>query len=285
MSATEIVEGSIAEAIRTGQLPGRVWLYSNYHCNLACSYCLTESSTRSVRRELTPEIMIDVADQALALGFTALGVTGGEPFLLPWLPQTVLEMATRLPVVVLTNATLFSAERIERAAVLAHPDIAVQISLDSHRADVNDMARGPENFAKVVEVVPKLVERGVRVRIATTTGGPLDDPALDPLRTLVRSLGVAEDDHLIRPIVRRGRADELAVGVDAVARDIPSELTITADGAFWGSFGPTVRNGRLDTDLLLTRTILPLSIPAEALLAAVTGLPPGNDATLGIRCA
>lgn len=283
MSATEIVEGSIAEAIRTGRLPGRVWLYSNYHCNLACSYCLTESSPRSVRRELTPEIMIDVADQARALGFTALGVTGGEPFLLPWLPQTVLEMAERLPVVVLTNATLFSAERIERAAVLAHPDIAVQISLDSHRADINDMARGPENFAKVVEAVPKLVERGVRVRIATTTGGPLDDPALDPLRALVRSLGVADDDHLIRPIVRRGRADELALGVSAVARDIPSELTITADGAFWGSFGPTVRSGRLDTDLLLTRTILPLSIPAEALLAAVTGLPPGNDATLGIR--
>jgi MoaA/NifB/PqqE/SkfB family radical SAM enzyme len=283
MSTTEVVGGSIAEAVRTGQLPGRVWLYSNYHCNLACSYCLTESSPRSVRRELTSEIMIDVADHARALGFTALGVTGGEPFLLPWLPEAVLEMAARLPVVVLTNATLLSAERIERAAVLAHPDIAVQISLDSHLADVNDMARGPENFAKVVEAVPKLVERGVRVRIATTTGGALDDPALDPLRALVRSLGVAEDDHLIRPIVRRGRADELALGVNAVARDIPSELTITADGAFWGSFGPTVRSGRLDTDLLLTRTILPLSIPAEALLAAVTGMPAGNDATLGIR--
>ncbi len=69
----------------------------------------------------------------------------------------------------------------------------------------------------------------------------------------------------------------------AAARDIPSELTITADGAFWGSFGPTVRNGRLDTDLLLTRTILPLSIPAYALLAEVVGMPEGADATLGIR--
>lgn len=37
-------QGPIADAVRDGTLPGRVWLYSNYHCNLACSYCLTESS-------------------------------------------------------------------------------------------------------------------------------------------------------------------------------------------------------------------------------------------------
>ena len=273
----------IAEAVHNCTLPGRVWLYSNYHCNLACSYCLTESSPRSERRILSAEQMVAVAEQAKELGFTALGVTGGEPFLLPWLPEAVLEMAQHLPLVLLTNGTLFAGERFERAAKLAHPDVALQISLDSHLPDVNDMARGPDNFAKVVEAVPRLIARGVRVRIATTTAGPLDDPALDPLRELVAALGVAADDHLVRPIVRRGRADELGLGVRAVARDIPSELTITADGAFWGSFGPTVRNGRLDTDLLLTRTILPLSIPATALLAAIGGMPEGADAKLGIR--
>jgi MoaA/NifB/PqqE/SkfB family radical SAM enzyme len=282
MTATVAVD-PLAEAISAGRLPGRVWLYSNYHCNLACSYCLTESSPRSERRQLTAETMLMVAEQAADLGFTGLGVTGGEPFLLPWLPQTVAAMADILPIVLLTNGTLIAGDRIERAAVLAHPNVAVQISLDSHLPDVNDMARGPDNFDKVIEAVPRLIERGVRVRVATTVDGPLDNPGLDPLRELVRSLGVSEDDHLVRPIVRRGRADELELGVNATARDIPSELTITADGAFWGSFGPTVRAGRLDTDLLLTRTILPLRIPAMALLAAIDGIPPGNDASLGIR--
>jgi len=277
------VVGPIAEAVASGELPGRVWLYSNYHCNLACSYCLTESSPRSVRRQLSAEVMLAVAREAAALGFTALGVTGGEPMLLPWLPDTIASMAGHLPVVVLTNGTLFVGERIERARPLARDDVAVQISLDSHRADVNDMARGPDNFARVVGAVPRLVALGVRVRIATTTAGPLDSPALDPLKELVSSLGVAPEDHLIRPIVRRGRADERDLGVAARARDIPSELTITADGAFWGSFGPTVRGGRLDTDLLLTRTVLPLSVPANALLSVVRGLPPGDDANLGIR--
>lgn len=280
---TDVIASPIADAIAAGTLPGRVWLYTNYHCNLACSYCLTESSPRSERRQLDPTTMLAIAEQARELGFTGLGITGGEPFLLPWLPETVVAMAEHLPVVVLTNATLFSGERIERAALLARPGIAVQISLDSHLPDVNDLARGPDNFAKVVEAVPKLVERGVRVRIATTTAGPLDDPSLDPLRELVAHLGVAAEDHLVRPIVRRGRADELAIGVRARAQDIPSELTITADGAFWGSFGPTVRSGRLDTDLLLTRTVLPLSVPANALLGLLGGMPEGHDANLGIR--
>ncbi|MDA3039711.1 MAG: radical SAM protein [Actinomycetota bacterium] len=277
------IESPIAQAIAEGTLPGRVWLYTNYHCNLACSYCLTESSPRSERRQLEPSTMLAVAEQAKELGFTALGVTGGEPFLLPWLPETVLEMASHLPVVVLTNATLFGGNRIEHGALLAHPNISVQISLDSDQPDVNDMARGPDNFAKVIEAVPRLIDRGVRVRIATTTGGSLDAPELDPLRDLVAGLGVAPDDHLVRPIVRRGRADEMALGVRAQARDIPSELTITADGAFWGSFGPTVRAGRLDLDLLLTRTVLPLSVPANALLGLLGGMPEGNDANLGIR--
>jgi MoaA/NifB/PqqE/SkfB family radical SAM enzyme len=278
-----ITSGPIAQAIEDGTLPGRVWVYTNYNCNLACSYCLTESSPRSERRELTHDIMVRVAKDARELGFTGLGVTGGEPFLLPWLPEAIIEMAAELPLILLTNATLFVGDRLERAAQLAGHDVALQISLDSHLPDINDMARGPDNFVKVVEAVPRLIERGVRVRIATTTAGPLDDPRLDPLKELVATLGVAPDDHLIRPIVRRGRADELSLGVAAGPQDIPSELTITADGAFWGSFGPTVRNGRLDTDLLLTRTVLPLSVPADALLAALGGMPEGHDAALGIR--
>ncbi len=283
MTDTLAPTGPIAEAVNNGTLPGRVWLYSNYHCNLACSYCLTESSPRSERRILGAEQMVAVAEQAKELGFAALGVTGGEPFLLPWLPEAVLEMAQHLPLILLTNGTLFAGDRIERAAKLAHTNVALQISLDSHLPDVNDMARGPDNFAKVVEAVPRLIAHGVQVRIATTTAGPLDDPALDPLRELVASLGVTAADHIVRPIVRRGRADEFGLGVRAAARDIPSELAITAEGAFWGSFGPTVRDGRLDTDLLLTRTILPLSVPANALLAAIRGMPEGADAYLGIR--
>ena len=285
MSATSTTDGTIAQAVASGELPGRVWLYSNYNCNLACSYCLTESSPHSERRMLTPELMRTVATEAAALGFSDLGVTGGEPFLLPWLTETVAEMSRSLPVVVNTNGTLFGGERLDRVAVLAESEVALQISLDSHLPEVNDAARGEDNFRKVIEAVPRLVECGVEVRIATTTSGPLDDVALDPLRELVASLGVAAEHHVVRPIVRRGRADDLGIGLQAGARDIPSELTITADGAFWGSFAPTVQNDVLDIDMLLTRTVLPLSIPAGVLLDLLRADPSGPGSSLGIRCA
>jgi hypothetical protein len=71
--------------------------------------------------------------------------------------------------------------------------------------------------------------------------------------------------------------------VDAGPADLPAELTITIDGAFWSPFGPTVHGGRLDTDLLITRTTMPLRVPAAALLRLVQARPPGADAQLNIQ--
>jgi len=65
--------------------------------------------------------------------------------------------------------------------------------------------------------------------------------------------------------------------------DLPAELTITADGAFYSPFGPTVHNGQLDTDLLVTRTTRPLSTPARAQLGLIEDRIEGEDSTLNIR--
>jgi MoaA/NifB/PqqE/SkfB family radical SAM enzyme len=273
---------AIAAAVAEGRLPGRVWMYADYHCNLACTYCLTESAPKVARRELDRERMVELAGEAAELGFTDLGITGGEPFLLSWLPEAVAEVAERLPVVVLTNGTLFPPRRIDRLRALRGLPVALQISLDRPDPDDNDEMRGPENFRKVVEAVPRLVERGIRVRIATTVES-IEDTELDRLCALHRELGVPDDDHIVRPIVRRGRAVDHELGVDAARDDLPAELTVTADGAFWSPFGPTVRGGVLDTDLLITRTTRPLSVPAGALLRLVEARPPGTDTTLNIR--
>jgi MoaA/NifB/PqqE/SkfB family radical SAM enzyme len=272
----------IGEAVAGGRLPGRLWLYANYHCNLTCTYCLTESGPRVAARELGRERMLAIAAEAAELGFTELGVTGGETFLLPWLPETLAAMAEHLPVLVLTNGTLFGGRRIDKLAPLSGVRVALQISLDRPDPIANDAMRGPANFRKVVDAVPRLVERGIRVRIATTVD-TIEDAELDRLCALHRSLGVADDDHVIRPIVHRGRAVAARLGVAVGPADLPPELTITADGAFWSPFGPTVRGGRLDTDLLITRTTRPLTVPAGALLRLLGERPAGEDTTLNIR--
>lgn len=272
---------SVAEAVGGGVLPGRMWLYSNYQCNLTCSYCLTESAPGVRRRELTPDVMVELAEQAAALGFRALGVTGGEPFLIPDMARTLARLGEILPTVGLTNGTLFTGRRLAAAGALAGSDVALQISLDSADPDVNDEARGPDNFGKVVAAIPALIERGVTVRIATTVQDA-DPDDMAKLCALHRDLGVADEDHVVRPVISRGRAAQSGMGVPIMPDDLPAELTLTADGAFWSPFGPTVREGRLDTDLLLTRTIDPVSVPAHTLLQLVEGRPAGGDATLNI---
>jgi MoaA/NifB/PqqE/SkfB family radical SAM enzyme len=276
---------TLETSLEAGRLSPRVWFYANYHCNLRCSYCLTESAPGVPRRELGPQRMLALAREARDLGFSELGVTGGEPFLLDYLPELLGELARILPVVVLSNGTVFTARRLRALEPLAGLPLKVQISLDHPDPVDNDAMRGPENFARVVAVIPELIARGIAVRIATTLEDPdsVDPAEAERLCALHRSLGVPDADHIVRPIVRRGRADTGGMGLAASFEQLEPELTITSDGAFASPFGPTVRGGRMDTDLLVTRTIAPLRLPAEALAGVVEGRPAGTDARLGIR--
>lgn len=272
----------VADAIREGVLPGRLWLYSNYNCNLACTYCLTDSAPGVPKRVLTADAMIGAVAQAADLGFTEVGVTGGEPFLAPGIVDTLARMAAILPTLVLTNGTLFGPAQLRRLEPLRGLPISFQLSLDSPDPDVNDAARGPENFAKVVDAIPRLVDLGFRVRIATTAT-VMEPDDLARLCRLHRSLGVPDEDHVVRPIAQRGRGVDLLEAVPVQQADLPAELTITADGAYWSPFGPTIRHGRVDTDLLLTRTTDPVSLPAGAMLRALGDRPRGADTTLNVR--
>jgi len=272
----------LADAISSDTVSGRMWLYSNYHCNLACAYCLTESAPKVPARQLDGIRMVGLAQDAAQLGFTELGVTGGEPFLRSDLPDLLRELADHLPVTVLTNGTLFTRRLLERMRPLAHLPVALQISLDRPDPDDNDLMRAPDNFRKVVDAIPRLVERGLEVRIATTL---LEEDAgeLARLCDLHRSLGVSDEHHVVRPVVRRGRAEIGNLGVLADYRSFEAELTVTVDGAFWSPFGPTVTNGILDIDLLVSRVTRPLDQAVDRLLDLAEGRPSGDDNVLNIR--
>jgi hypothetical protein len=153
---------------------------------------------------------------------------------------------------------------------LAGRDVRVQISLDRSEAVANDEMRGPENFRKVVEAVPRLVEMGIAVRIATTLAFT-DREDLARLCELHRSLGVSDADHVVRGVIRRGRARTEGLGEEAGIDKLMPEVTITADGVFWSPFAPTVTQGRLDTDLLIGRDTRSLVGAASAVLSTIDG--------------
>lgn len=273
-----MTQEALAQAVEDGRCGERLWLYATYHCNLACVYCLTESHPAiRQRRQLPAATMIELATEARDLGFGSLGVTGGELFMLPDAAETLVELGSILPTVALTNGTLFTGRLLARLAPLAGLDVALQISLDSPDPLRNDALRGPENFAKVAEAVPRLVERGIAVRIATTVDDQSEDE-LTRLCELHRSWGISDDDHIVRGIVRRGRAELEGMGIEPGPTDILPELTITADGAFLHAFAPTVRNGTTDVDLLVSRQIRPLAAAARRFLGVVADQPVGTDA-------
>ncbi|MCJ7832364.1 MAG: radical SAM protein [Actinobacteria bacterium] len=261
---------TIIEAVAGRTIGSRVWFYSNYTCNLTCSYCLTESGPGVPARELPRQTMTELSAEAAELGFRELGVTGGEPFLLSDMPERLAEMADILPVTVLTNATFFNDARLSRLEPLKDRKVWLQISLDSAEAVVNDAMRGPENFEKVVEAIPRLLDAGIGVRIASTVEDP-ENIDLSDLCALHRSLGVADEDHVVRTIMRRGRAAVAGFGESVGTTELFPELTVTADGAFWSPFAPTVAGGRLDTDLLVSRSVRPLRQAAETLVRLATG--------------
>ena len=95
----------------TPLFPPRLWIYSNFHCNLACDYCVVASSPRARRRELGVERFGALVAEAAREGFTEIYITGGEPFAHPHIESLVERACARLPTVVLTNAMLFTGRR------------------------------------------------------------------------------------------------------------------------------------------------------------------------------
>jgi MoaA/NifB/PqqE/SkfB family radical SAM enzyme len=270
-------------AFAEGRLGDRLWLYATYHCNLACSYCLTESYPRIAdRRTLSRELMTGAAREAEELGFGSVGITGGEVFMLPDFAATMIEIAGVLPVVALTNGTLFTDRLLARLEPLAGLPAALQISLDSDEPARNDAFRGPENFAKVLDAIPKLLERGLEVRIATTVEYQTEEE-LKRVCALHRRLGIPDEHHIVRPVVRRGRAAVRGMGKELEPFDVLPELTLTADGAFMHPFAPTVRHGVTDLDLLVSRQVAPLEVPARKMLRIVAEQPLGDDVVRNIR--
>ena len=212
------------------RLGSRLWLYSNFGCNLACDYCCAGSSPRASKRELPVEVAARAATEFAALGGEEILITGGEPFLHPQLAEPVRVCATEAPVTLLTNAMLF--QRGRRRAVLESMDrshVTLQISLDSAGPELHDRQRGAGTHARALAGIRLARELGFRVRVAATYA-PADAARAGDLNGFLAGLGVADTDRLIRPVAHEGFAD---TGVEISLESVEPEPTLAVDGAWW----------------------------------------------------
>lgn len=224
----------------------RLWLYTNFDCNLHCDYCCVRSSPTAPRRELGLERIQRIASEAAELGVKEIFVTGGEPFLLEDIGEILASCAAAAPTTVLTNGMLFAARRAEALRALPRDRIVLQISLDSPTPERHDLHRGAGTWARTREGIQCARAQGFRVRLAATVS---TDAEAEEFRQFLDQEKIASEDRVIRRIALRGVASE---GVAVTRSDLVPEVTITADGVYWHPVGAE------DADLLVTREIFPL---------------------------
>jgi MoaA/NifB/PqqE/SkfB family radical SAM enzyme len=251
-----------------------LWLYTNFDCNLSCTYCLSSSSPRAARRALPLEDFRRVIDEASEAGIDEFFLTGGEPFLLPDIFERLCYAVQRGHTTVLTNGLLLAGGRFEQLRALNQLPLTLQVSLDGACAECHDAFRGRGTWLKTVASIRSLLRADFRVTIgATETDANRGN--IDRLRSFAEELGIGAGDVFVRPLTQRGLSTE---GLVLAAEDLSPELTITADGAYWHpqSAGEA---------MLISRSIFPLRGTLEVLRANLNAMKGVGAAPRPYRCA
>src|SRR3954453_12800302 len=196
--------------------PPRLWIYSNFHCNLACSYCAVASSPTARRRSIGLDRFRALVDEAVEEGFEELYVTGGEPFAEPEIVDMLEYASERIPTVVLTNAMLWGGRRRRELERLAGRDgLVLQTSLAGARPETHARFRGGGSWAKAIAGIEVGRTLGLPMRAAMTETDA-NAGEVDELRTLLADVGIQGDDLAVRPLVKRGFAGDGLEVTDAV---------------------------------------------------------------------
>ena len=232
----------------------KLWIYTNYDCNLRCSYCVAKSSPNAPRRAIGLKNAQRLVDEAVDLGFSEVFFTGGEPFILKEIYEMLAYSSARVRTSVLTNAMLFNSSRLEQLLAVAgdSDNLVLQVSLDGGVAEHRDAYRGKGSWQKTVDSIQTLQAHGLKVRLSTTET-PANSAHLHEVCEFHKSLGIPEEDHFIRPLAKRGFSNE---GLELSMSNLQPEVTVNLDGVFWHPLST-------DADMLVNRNIFPLANSVE----------------------
>ncbi|MGM9516176.1 radical SAM protein [Roseateles sp. DB2] len=179
-----------------------VQLHPTRLCNLACAHCYTASGPRATQ-QLPLELLCAVLDDAAALGYRQLAVSGGEPLLYDELPG-LLRHARRLGLLtsLTSNGLLLSPGRWAAIAPLLD---RLAISIDGREA-THDALRGLAGArARTLRLLEQPRATGTPFGFIFT----LTQHNVDELEDVV-GLAAAHGAHSVQvhPLTLHGRARE-----------------------------------------------------------------------------
>jgi MoaA/NifB/PqqE/SkfB family radical SAM enzyme len=176
------------------------------HCNLACAHCYTSSGPK-VRVALALDTLTACIDDAVALGYRQLAVSGGEPLLYPALRELLQHARARgMVTTITTNGVLATADRWSTISDLVD---VVAVSIDGRRDEHDAIRRSAGAFARTVANLSVLRDSGVTFGLIFT----LTQYNVDSLEFVVRLAAEHGAKSVqVHPLTLHGRA----------ARDMPT---------------------------------------------------------------
>ena len=177
----------------TRRFPLVLMLEPTHQCNLNCLGCgRIREYKQTLNQSLSFEDCLDSVDQA---GAPVVTITGGEPFLVPYLGRLVRAVLHRRKHVYLcTNGTLVG-ERLNQ--LTPDPRLTLNIHLDAFGEEHDRIMNRKGMFEEAVAAVRFAKSQGFRVSTNTTVYKESDPANLLKLFDVLKSLGV--DGILVSP--------------------------------------------------------------------------------------
>ena len=233
-------------------LSKKLWIYTNYDCHLRCTYCVAKSTPTAARRGIEIDTIRRLVDEAVVIGFDEIFFTGGEPFILPDIFEMLSYSADRVKTTVLTTGMLLKRKRMESLRQIKSDNLTIQVSLDGGSAKAHDPYRGRDTWDATVQAVKRLTDHGFHVRLSTTET-PANTDSLTEICEFHLTLGIPEEDHIIRPLAKRGFSQE---GINVSMKSINPAITVNREGVFWHPLST-------DEDMQISKCIFPLQNAVE----------------------
>jgi MoaA/NifB/PqqE/SkfB family radical SAM enzyme len=175
-------------------------------CNERCAHCYADAAPE--RREALDRATAEaVIDEAAALAFEVVQLTGGEALLVPFVADLARRARDRgvAVVEVYTNGVLLTAERY---APLRAAGVAFAFSLYAADPAVHDRVTGlPGSHARTVAAIGRALDGGSEVRVGVIATRPEDEAEARAAAALVRALGLPPERVRLEVARRVGRGE------------------------------------------------------------------------------
>ena len=167
-------EPRFSKHARQRELPPSVNYHINTHCNFACKFCFAtfeDSKEELGGCMLKKEEQFALIDALVAAGVEKLTFVGGEPTLIPWLPELVARAkASGLTTMIVTNGWRLQGQLFE--ALAPHLDW-IAFSVDSADEETNRQSGRAQKkggvlpAAEVLRRAEMARARGIRIKLNT----------------------------------------------------------------------------------------------------------------------